>query len=159
NTRMYVVGEGGQLQPVGATGEMYIGGAGVARGYVNGEEETRERFVEDELRGEEGGRMYRTGDLGRGTEGGELEFVGRIDEQVKIRGYRIEPGEIEQELKEMEGVNGAVVTVWEGERGHKRLAAYVTLERGGWQSGSEGEVIRQLQEGLQSVLPEYMVPA
>src|SRR5205085_10618834 len=105
NTRLYVLGEGGQLQPDGSVGEVYIGGAGVARGYVNLEELTRERFISDPF--SEGGRLYRTGDLGRWAECRVLEYLGRNDSQVKVRGYRIELGEIEAALAGVEGVKAA----------------------------------------------------
>ncbi len=142
NTQLYVLGEGRQLQPQNSVGELYIGGAGVARGYVNQEEMTRERFIANPFRGKgkeeeeeeeeekeekRGRRLYRTGDLVRWLPNGELQFVGRRDEQVKIRGYRIELGEIEAVLKEQEGVEQAVVVAreQEGGEGEKRLVAYV----------------------------------
>ena len=120
---MYVVGEGGQLQPKGSVGELWIGGAGVARGYVKQEELTGERFIADPFQGGVGARVYRTGDLVRWLESGELQFIGRRDEQVKIRGYRIELGEIEAVLEEQAGVEQAVVVVREGTGGEKRLVA------------------------------------
>ena len=122
---MYVVGEGGQLQPKGSVGELWIGGAGVARGYVKQEELTGERFIADPFQGGVGARVYRTGDLVRWLESGELQFIGRRDEQVKIRGYRIELGEIEAVLEEQAGVEQAVVVVREGRGGEKRLVGYV----------------------------------
>ncbi len=156
NTQMYVMGEGCQLQPIGSVGELYIGGAGVARGYVKDEEKTREMFIEDPY--EEGERVYRTGDLVRWREEGELEFVGRRDEQVKVRGYRIELGEIEQELRGVEGVEGAVVVAREVEGGQKQLVGYVVIEEEAKRAESEAEMVGELREGLRRVLPDYMVP-
>ena len=94
NTQLYVLGEGEQLQPLNSVGELYIGGEGLARGYVNQEELTRERFIANRFDGAEGSRLYRTGDLVRWLPSGELSFVGRRDDQVKIRGFRIELGEM-----------------------------------------------------------------
>ncbi len=156
NTQMYVMGEGCQLQPIGSVGELYIGGAGVARGYVKDEEKTRERFIEDPY--EEGERVYRTGDLVRWREEGELEFVGRRDEQVKVRGYRIELGEIEQELRGVEGVEGAVVVAREVEGGQKQLVGYVVIEEEAKRRASEAEMVGELRDSLRKVLPDYMVP-
>jgi len=166
NTQLYVLGEGRQLQPQNSVGELYIGGAGVARGYVKQEEMTRERFIANPFRGEEGSRLYRTGDLVRWLPSGELLFVGRRDEQVKIRGYRIELGEIEAVLREQEGVEQAVVVAreQEGGEGEKRLVAYVVP--GGYSENDETQgtnskagLIHGYREGLSAQLPEYMVPA
>ncbi len=165
NTQLYVLGEGRQLQPQNSVGELYIGGAGVARGYVNQEEMTRERFIANPFRGKgkeeeeeekeekRGRRLYRTGDLVRWLPNGELQFVGRRDEQVKIRGYRIELGEIEAVLKEQEGVEQAVVVAreQEGGDGEKRLVAYVVpkgyeekqKQRSEGKEGGEGKEERE----------------
>ncbi|MGN6152341.1 MAG: condensation domain-containing protein, partial [Lysobacteraceae bacterium] len=150
NTQLYVLDAHGQLQPTGSTGELYIGGAGVARGYLNREELTAERFVGNPFAA---GRMYRTGDLVRLLPDGELEFVGRIDDQVKIRGFRIELGEIEAALVAQAGVREAVVLVREDAPGDRRLVAYVVPV--------EGAVVEAhaLREALSQSLPEYMVPA
>ncbi|MGW6014890.1 amino acid adenylation domain-containing protein [Streptomyces sp. NPDC055210] len=122
----YVLDRHGRPVPVGAVGELYIGGAGVTRGYLNRPELTAERFLEDPFREESGARMYRSGDLARLLPGGSLEYLGRNDDQVKIRGFRIELGEIEARLAEHPGVQDARVLVraYEGEQ-DRRLVAYL----------------------------------
>ncbi len=160
NTRLYVLGEGGQLQPDGSVGELYIGGAGVARGYVNLPELTEERFVADPFT--EGGRLYKTGDVGRWSAGGVLEYLGRNDSQVKLRGYRIELGEVEAALAGVEGVKAAVVLAREDEPGQKRLVAYVVPgddAAEAEQAGRGSALAGAYREALAERLPEYMVPA
>jgi hypothetical protein len=153
NARIYLLDEWGNPVPQGVTGEIYIGGAGVARGYWRRAGLTAQRFVADPY-GQAGERLYRTGDLGRYLEEGEIEYLGRNDAQVKIRGYRIELGEIEQRLSGQPQVREAVVLAREDSPGEKRLVAYYT-ERGG-----EGSVSAQELRGyLGRQLPEYMVPA
>jgi acyl-CoA synthetase (AMP-forming)/AMP-acid ligase II len=141
--------------PVGVAGELYIGGAGVARGYLNLSELTAQRFVPDPFvkatQEEPDPRMYKTGDLGRFLPDGNIEFLGRNDFQVKVRGFRIELGEIEAGLAEIEGVREAVVLAREDTPGDKRLIAYYT--------GSEDLTAETLRSRLSSVLPGYMVPA
>ena len=150
NTQVYVLDAEMQVAPVGVGGELYIGGAGLARGYFNQPELTAERFVPHPHSAEMGERLYRTGDMVRWHEGRELEFIGRVDGQVKIRGFRIEVGEIEAVLTAHAGVREAVVLVREDERGDKRLAAYVVKE-------AESEVTAgELKEYLRERLPEYM---
>ncbi|WP_326101593.1 amino acid adenylation domain-containing protein [Paenibacillus alvei] len=147
NTQAYVLNEALQLQPIGAVGELCLGGAGVARGYWAREELTREKFVNHPyLPGE---RIYRTGDLARWLPDGRLEHLGRIDHQVKIRGYRIEPGEIEAHLLRVEGVKEAVVTVAAGET--QELCAYVT--------GSSELTAQAMRSKLAAGLPSYMIPS
>nr|WP_081348047.1 non-ribosomal peptide synthetase [Photorhabdus luminescens] len=151
NTCVYLLDKYGQLVPLGGVGEMYIGGVGVARGYLNQPELSAERFIPDPFSPVPGARMYVTGDLARYLPDGSLEFLGRNDHQVKIRGFRVELGEIETRLEKHPSVQEAAVLVWEDEQG-KRLVAYVAAE------ANEGLAAR-LREYLSAVLPDYMVPA
>ena len=154
NTQVYILDEGCEPVPVGVTGELYIGGAGVARGYLRRPELTEQRFLLDPFAAEPGARMYRTGDLGRWLADGNIEFLGRNDFQVKVRGFRIELGEIEARLHEHPGVGEAVVIAREDAAGEKRLVAYYTAGSRGESAGAE-----QLRAHLSAVLPEHMVPA
>ena len=158
NTRIYILDGAGEAAPVGAPGEMYIGGEQVARGYQGRAELTAERFVPDPFSERAGARMYRTGDLGRWLSDGKIEFIGRNDDQVKIRGYRIELGEIEARLKEQAGVKEAVVVAREDAPREKRLVAYYTLAAGG-DAGEERVRVEVLRAELGRKLPDYMVPA
>ncbi|ERT10386.1 non-ribosomal peptide synthetase, partial [Photorhabdus temperata] len=151
NTRVYLLDTAGQPVPLGAAGEIYVGGDGVACGYLNRPELTAERFLADPFSGEPGARLYRTGDLARYLPDGNLEFLGRNDQQVKIRGFRIEPGEIEARLMEHPAVHEAVVLVL-GDGQDKRLAAYVAAE-------ADEALVNHLRTYLSAILPDYMVPA
>ncbi len=153
NTEVYVLDERMGVVPVGVAGELYTGGDGLARGYLQRAELTAERFVPHPFAVEPGARLYRTGDLVRWHEAGWLEFLGRRDRQVKLRGFRIELGEIEAALGGHEGVREQVVVVREEGPEDKRLVAYVVAEEAAeW---SEEELLGYLKERL----PEYMVPA
>ncbi|HEX3682345.1 MAG TPA: amino acid adenylation domain-containing protein, partial [Bryobacteraceae bacterium] len=154
NMRAYLLDQDLEPLPIGAAGELFIGGAGVGRGYVNRPELTAERFVPDPFSGF-GQRLYRTGDLASRRADGNIEFLGRIDQQVKVRGYRIELGEIEAVLREHLAVKQAVVVAAESETGEKRLVAYVTPAA----IAESGIDVDALRAHATSQLPEYMVPA
>ncbi|TXS41851.1 amino acid adenylation domain-containing protein, partial [Streptomyces sp. or43] len=153
NTRVYVLDDRLRPVPVGMTGELYIAGTGVARGYLGRPGLTAERFTADPFAAD-GSRMYRSGDQARWLPDGRLEFVGRIDHQVKIRGFRVEPGEIETALAAHAAVRTAVVTTY-GEAADRKLAAYLvpTDHEEGIPDSAD------LRELLLRTLPEYMVPA
>ncbi|MGW6732432.1 amino acid adenylation domain-containing protein [Streptomyces sp. NPDC055013] len=148
NTCAYVLDAALRPVPAGTTGELYLAGHGMARGYLGRYGLTAERFVADP-HGGSGSRMYRTGDLVRLRADGELEYLGRADDQVKIRGFRIEPAEVESALAALEGITAAAVVVREDTPGVKRLVGYVT--------GTADPVAAR--DDLSAVLPDYMVPA
>ncbi|ERT10339.1 non-ribosomal peptide synthetase, partial [Photorhabdus temperata] len=151
NTCVYLLDPYGQPVPLGGIGEMYIGGVGVARGYLNRSELSAERFMSDPFNPVSNARMYRSGDLARYLPDGDLEFLGRNDHQVKIRGFRVELGEIETRLVEYPAVQEAVVLALDDGQS-KRLVAYVAAE------ALEG-LAACLREHLSAILPDYMVPA
>ncbi|WP_186129366.1 non-ribosomal peptide synthetase, partial [Burkholderia gladioli] len=151
NTQIYLLDELGQPVPMGAIGELYLGGVQVARGYLNRPELSAERFVRDPFRDEAGARLYRTGDLGRYLADGSIEYLGRTDFQVKIRGLRVELGEIETRLAASEGVREAVVIARDDGEGARLVAYLVALE-------GASLVPAALREALAAALPDYMVP-
>ncbi|HKV09275.1 MAG TPA: amino acid adenylation domain-containing protein, partial [Thermoanaerobaculia bacterium] len=153
NARVYVLDPKLQPVPRGVAGELLLGGAGLARGYLGRPDLTAEAFIPDPLSGEPGGRLYRTGDLGRYRADGDLEFLGRADHQVKIRGFRVELGEIEVALSRFPGVRQAAVALRDDLPGRPRLVGYVLPQ--------EGQPIEPmaLRGFLAERLPAYMVPA
>lgn len=153
NTQVYVLDRNYQPVPVGVSGELYVGGDGLARGYLNSPEKTAEKFIPNVFSSKPGTRLYRTGDLVRYLPNGDLEFIGRIDQQVKIRGFRIEPAEIEYILGQHPGVADCVVTATPDEAGEKFLTAYVVPATGVKMEASE------LRSFLHEKLPEYMMPS
>jgi amino acid adenylation domain-containing protein len=153
NTQVYILREDRSPVSLGETGEIYIGGAGVARGYLNKPDLTALRFLEDPFRSDKAARMYRTGDLGRWNTDGTIQYLGRNDHQVKIRGFRIELGEIEALLKQHSRIRDAVVTAHEVSSGEKMLVAYVAAA----QHTSPSSV--EIRNYLKGFLPDYMIPA
>ncbi|MGP0067609.1 MAG: amino acid adenylation domain-containing protein [Isosphaeraceae bacterium] len=154
NTRLYVLNEDLEPVPVGVAGELYIGGVGVARGYLRRPALTAERFIPDPFALEPGRRLYRTGDLARWRSDGNLEYLGRVDRQVKVRGFRIEPAEIEEALVRHPSVREAVVVTCEHGPDDRRLAAYVTLAEG--RTAPDDAELRRF---LRSWLTEPMIPS
>ena len=166
NAKLFVLNEAKQLQPVGAVGELYVGGAGLARGYHNQPTLSEEKFVAHPYSNskQSGDRLYKTGDLVRWLENGVLEFSGRVDHQVKLRGFRIELGEIENQLSHIEGVHDCVVLCRDDEGVEKRLVAYV-IPNEPLESEDEELLVEQKRslmtnyiDTLKGCLPHYMVP-
>jgi amino acid adenylation domain-containing protein/non-ribosomal peptide synthase protein (TIGR01720 family) len=153
NNTIYILDQ--RLRPVsiGVPGELYIGGAGIARGYVNQSDLTAERFVPDPFYESPGCRLYRTGDLARYLSDGRIELLGRVDHQLKVRGYRIEPEEIQLALNAHPLINQSVVIAREDRPGDKRLVAYLVAQQ------SPSPAVKELREFLGGRLPEYMVPS
>ncbi|MGC0094986.1 amino acid adenylation domain-containing protein, partial [Ralstonia pseudosolanacearum] len=151
NTQIYILDAYGAPVPIGVPGEIHVGGACVARGYLHRPGLTAERFVADPFHGDGRARMYRTGDLGCWQADGNIVYLGRNDHQVKLRGFRIEPGEIEARLAGCEGVREAVVLIRDDGVGEPRLVAYY--------SGPAALPAQALRAQLQAALPAYMVPA
>ncbi len=154
NTTMYVLDQKMQPVPVGVRGELFIGGAGVARGYLGAPELTEEKFIADPFSPEADSRLYRTGDLVRQRRDGTLEFLGRMDRQTKIRGYRIEPAEIELALRQYPGLQQAAVLVRD-HSGDQQLVAYLVPSDHAESDFQQAELVKFVREKL----PDYMVPA
>ncbi len=152
NARAYVLDHRGRPVPIGVPGELYVGGVGLARGYLGRPELTAERFVPDPFGSGDGQRLYRTGDLVRYLPGGEVEFLGRIDDQVKVRGFRVELGEIETVLARHPALKAVAVTT-RGTGSHTRLVAYVVPT-----APEAPPAVGELRAFLGDRLPEYMVP-
>jgi amino acid adenylation domain-containing protein len=150
-TTTYVMDSVQSLLPIGVIGELHVGGAGVARGYLHRPDLTAERFVPHAFG--EGARIYRSGDLGRHLRNGDIEYLGRMDHQVKIRGFRIEPGEIESAITSHSGVRESVVVARDDASGTKRLVAYLVPVDG------SAPTIPELRNHLRAKLPEHMVPS
>ena len=157
NAQLYVLDTHLQPVPIGVPGELYIGGAGLARGYLGRPELTAERFVPNPFSVEVGARLYKTGDLVRYLPDGNLEYLGRLDHQVKLRGVRIELGEIEATLREHPEVRDAAVVAREDPPGDKRLVAYVVPGHGVAQDAPALQA-ETLRSALRRTLPEYMLP-
>jgi amino acid adenylation domain-containing protein len=153
NIQIYLLDPHLQPVPIGIPGEIHVGGAGLARGYLNQPALTAERFIPDPFSRIPGARLYKTGDLARFLNDAELEFVGRIDQQVKVRGFRIELGEIETVLGRHPGVREAVVVAREDAPGGKRLIAYVVANE------DLPPAISEMRDYLKRTVPEYMVPS
>ncbi|NRB47204.1 MAG: amino acid adenylation domain-containing protein [Saprospiraceae bacterium] len=145
NVATYIFDENGNLAPIGVIGELYIGGAQVARGYLNQVEKTHEQFKQYDL-----GKLYRSGDLARRLSDGSLEFIGRRDDQVKLRGYRIELGEIEQAILQLDSVHSCTVLLTTDEQSNQQLTAYLVPE--------SAMDLEEMVLKLKQQLPEYMIP-
>jgi aspartate racemase len=153
NTQIYILDRDRQPVPIGVVGELYIGGDGLARGYLNRAELTQEKFISDPFSADPQARLYRTGDLARYLPDGNIECLGRIDHQVKVRGFRIELGEIESVLLRCRGVKESVAVVREDAPGDKRLVAYWVADQ------APAPKSEELRNFLKERLPNYMVPS
>jgi len=153
NTQVYILDENLQQVPTGKSGELYIGGAGVARGYRNRPELTAEKFISDPFSALAGARLYRTGDLARQLGNGDIAYLGRVDEQIKILGHRIEPNEIEASLDRHPAIASSIVVARGSACVEKQLAAYLVMSNGTTPAAAE------LCAFLQGELPDYMVPS
>ncbi|MEI3802867.1 MULTISPECIES: non-ribosomal peptide synthetase, partial [unclassified Chitinophaga] len=149
NTQLYILGDRRQLLPVGAVGEICIGGVQLARGYLNNPLLTAEKFIPNPYHPDE--RIYRTGDIGRWLPDGNIECLGRLDDQLKVRGYRIEAGEIEHALTQLDGIDAAIALIHNGYANRKILVVFFT--------GSNNNTATEIRQQLQTLLPEYMIPA
>ncbi len=151
----FILNGQGNPMPFGVPGELYIGGSGLARGYLNRADLTADRFVPHPFSDQKGERLYRTGDLARYRENGDIEYLGRIDQQVKVRGFRIELGEIENLLAQHPLIRESIVIAREDAEGEKRLIAYVASD----QLKDQDTGIENLRRYLKERLPDYMIPA
>ena len=152
NTEIYILDQNLQPVPIGIPGELHIGGAGLARGYLNRKQLTNEKFISNPISSSKSSRLYKTGDLARYLPDGNIEFLGRIDYQVKIRGFRIELGEIEAVLAQHPLVKSSAVIVREIQPRNKQLVAYVVTE-------DHSNIQQDLRSFLKQNLPDYMLPA
>jgi acyl carrier protein len=150
--QIYILDEQLQRVPIGVPGELYIGGAGLARGYLNRSELTTEKFISHPFSDDPNARLYRTGDLARFLPDGQIAFMGRTDHQIKIRGYRIEPNEIVSVLNAHPAIQTSLVVAREDTPGDKRLVAYIVTVPGAHVT------IKSLHEILAAHLPDYMIP-
>ncbi|MEH2411053.1 amino acid adenylation domain-containing protein [Nostoc sp.] len=153
NIQIYLLDRHLNPVPVGVTGEVYIGGVGVGRGYLNSPELTAERFIPNPFSEQLATRLYKTGDQARHLPNGVIEYIGRIDHQVKVRGFRIELGEVESKLSQHAKVREALVLAWEDEQSDKHLVAYVSPHL------EQTLTVTELRGFLQEKLPQYMVPS
>lgn len=153
NIETYILDHRLNPAPIGVPGELHIGGAGLASGYLDRPELTAEKFIPHPFNNQPGARLYKSGDLARYLPDGNIEFLGRIDHQIKLRGFRIEPGEIEAVLRQHPAVRDALVMAREDVANDKRLVAYIVTERDGWAPAAE------LRDILRRGLPDYMVPS
>lgn len=153
NTQLYILDAQMQPVPISVSGELYVGGTGVGRGYYHDEKQTAGVFIQDPFASKAGSRMYKTGDVARYLPDGNIEFLGRVDHQVKIRGFRIELGEIEAALRQHPMVQECLVVAQEDVRGDKRLVAYVLADSEALPS------INELRRSLKEQLPVYMLPS
>jgi amino acid adenylation domain-containing protein len=154
DARLYVLDQRLRAVPVGVIGELYIGGAGLARGYRDRPGPTAERFIPDPFAKSPGGRLYRSGDLARWWPDGTLECLGRVDHQVKVRGFRVELGEIESALARHPAVREAAVAARPDAAGEMSLAAYIVMR-----AGTEAKSAGELRRWLSDLVPEYMIPS
>jgi amino acid adenylation domain-containing protein len=158
NTQFFVLDPTLNRVPPGMAGELYIGGAGLARCYVNQPQLTVERFIEHPFSKVDGARLYKTGDLVRYRIDGNLEYLGRIDEQVKVRGFRIELGEIESQLSQLDSLKEVAVSV-KGEGAKANLVAYLVASENAAHSMSQQDILKQVKVHLTNSLPDYMLPS
>lgn len=156
NTQIYILDQSLRPVPAGRKGEIYIGGAGLARAYLNKPELTAKSFIQNPISPEISDRIYRSGDLGKFLDNGEVQCFGRIDNQVKIRGYRIELGTIEEVLNEQNRVKESLVIAREDRPGDQRLVAYVIPETG--DNSPDSAQIASWKQGIKELLPSYMIP-